>query len=101
MTRKAKANPYLNEGPFTVAIPPTPRRFGLFKGDVLLGMILDHPCGKWCFVPEPDCPPLILETIGVIAKSLMKAEELYMATLEHQALGKKPEAAPLFTQEQP
>jgi hypothetical protein len=54
--------------------------FRVYKGEVLLGWIADHPCGEWTFMAYERVPALRQESLLAILSFIDTADELYRLT---------------------
>lgn len=54
------------------------RRFSLWKGRAYLGLVIEHPCGEWCYQGVPN-PALRLETLWRVALAVRDAEKIWLA----------------------
>ena len=100
---KAVANlRVIHEGKYTICVAPPALRerlreqaaeYGaedkamvLFKGEVILGLLVFHPCGEWTFLTSEKTPALRLESLLFIVRVTAQADELWkQATAEDEA----------------
>lgn len=92
--KKKKPDPrVIRDGQYTISIAPPgfrkqlreeneeygveDRALVLFKGEVILGLLVFHPCGEWTVLTSFKTPPLRAESLLFMASATAQADELW------------------------
>ena len=102
---KAVANlRVIHEGKYTICVAPPALRerlreqaaeYGaedkamvLFKGEVILGLLVFHPCGEWTVMVSDKTPALRSESLLFMANVTRRADEIWAEATAAKATGK-------------
>ena len=94
MSKKKKPDlSVIQDGRYTISIAPSGLRkklreqseeyaiedkaLVLFKGEVILGLLVFHPCGEWTVLTSPKTPALRAESLLFMATAAVQADELW------------------------
>ena len=94
----------IHEGPYTLCVAPPKFRkrlrhgfveYGaedkamvLFKGEVVLGLLVFHPCGEWTVLVGVKTPALRCESLLFMANVTRRADKIWAEATAAKAMGK-------------